>query len=692
LAAKDIAARFLQADVQTIVFARARLTTEVLLGYLRDAVATAGDVPQAVQGYRGGYLPTERRHIERGLREGAVRGVVATNALELGVDIGQLSACVMAGYPGTIASAWQQAGRAGRRAGLSVAVLVASALPLDQYLVTHPRYFFGQPVEQALLDPDNLAVLASHLACAAFELPFEPGERFGDLSDAGAVLDVLAEEGVLHRHDGHYTWIGEGYPAGGLSLRTNTPDNVVIQDVSAGASTGLSTGTSAGLSTGASAGLSTGVGSLRVQVTATGEDTALAGIMRLVKDAQQSKSHTQLLADRAAGWLFYVALGVAVVTAAAWIVAVGFDVDVIARVATVLVIACPHALGLAIPLVVAITTSMAASNGILVRDRLALEQARKVDVVMFDKTGTLTRGRMAVVASAVDLAAATTTAGLLCRAAAVEQFSEHPIARAIVAACPSPLAEAGQFQILRGLGASAQLADQRVMVGSARFLGIDGPSPLAAQAEVHALRGETVVWVGWERIAAGFVALRDEPNPTAGAALRRLEVDGLHPVILSGDYPRTTAAIDAELGVAEFEGHCPPGEKAARIQAWQAAGERVAMAGDGVNDAPALAQADLGIALGTGADVALEAADLTLIRDDLTLIPKAIRLSRQMMRTIRQNLFWAFFYNVVMIPLAILGMMHPVLAEIAMATSSVTVVTNANLLRRVDISPSYIRH
>ncbi|HUX75241.1 MAG TPA: DEAD/DEAH box helicase [Anaerolineae bacterium] len=250
LAAKDIAARFLQADVQTIVFARARLTTEVLLGYLRDAVAAAGDVPQAVQGYRGGYLPTERRHIERGLREGAVRGVVATNALELGVDIGQLSACVMAGYPGTIASAWQQAGRAGRRAGLSVAVLVASALPLDQYLVTHPRYFFGQPVERALLDPDNLAVLASHLACAAFELPFEPGERFGDLSDAGAVLDVLAEEGVLYRHDGHYTWIGEGYPAGGLSLRTNTPDNVVIQDVSTGTSTGLSAGTSTGLSTG----------------------------------------------------------------------------------------------------------------------------------------------------------------------------------------------------------------------------------------------------------------------------------------------------------------------------------------------------------------------------------------------------------------------------------------------------------
>jgi len=244
LAAKDIAARFLQADVQTIVFARARLTTEVLLGYLRDSIVTTDvddsvgrvSIPaEAIQGYRGGYLPGERRSIERGLREGKVRGVVATNALELGVDIGQLSACIMTGYPGTIASAWQQAGRAGRRAGLSVAVLVASALPLDQYLVTHPRYFFGRPVEQALLDPDNLAVLANHLACAAFELPFDPGEPFGNFGDAAAVLDVLAEEGVLHRRSGHYTWIGEGYPAAGLSLRTSTPDNVVIQDVSADA-------------------------------------------------------------------------------------------------------------------------------------------------------------------------------------------------------------------------------------------------------------------------------------------------------------------------------------------------------------------------------------------------------------------------------------------------------------------------
>jgi len=232
LAARDIASRFLQANVQTIVFARARLTTEILLSYLRDLVAGAGADPRTVQGYRGGYLPQERRAIEQGLREGSVRGVVATNALELGVDIGRLDACVMTGYPGSIASVWQQAGRAGRRVETSVAALVASPLPLDQYLITHPHYFFGQPVEQALLNPDNLFVLVNHLACAAFELPFESSENFGRFTDTAKVLDVLVEDRLLHHSKGRYTWIGEGYPAGRFSLRTSASDDVVIQDVS----------------------------------------------------------------------------------------------------------------------------------------------------------------------------------------------------------------------------------------------------------------------------------------------------------------------------------------------------------------------------------------------------------------------------------------------------------------------------
>lgn len=232
LAAKDIAARLICAGVHTIVFARARITTEVLLGYLRDALAAQGHAPQLVQGYRGGYLPLERRAIEQGLREGRVHGVVATNALELGIDIGSLSACVMAGYPGTIAATRQQAGRAGRRVGPSVAILVASALPLDQYLISHPHYFFGRPVEQGLIDPDNLAILSSHLACAAFELPFEYTEPFGNAPHTQVILDTLAEDGLLHRHNSRYTWIGGGYPAAHVSLRTSTTDRIVIQDVS----------------------------------------------------------------------------------------------------------------------------------------------------------------------------------------------------------------------------------------------------------------------------------------------------------------------------------------------------------------------------------------------------------------------------------------------------------------------------
>ena len=232
LVARDVAATFLRAGVQTIVFARARLTTEVLLGYLRDSLPGSERPEQSVRGYRGGYLPLERREIELGLREGAIRGVVATNALELGIDIGRLDACVMAGYPGTISSTLQQAGRAGRRAGLSAAVVVASALPLDQYLITNPRFFLAQSVEHALLDPDNLAVLSHHMACAAFELPFEQGERFGRVEETAAVLEALAEEGTLFQHSGKHTWVGDGYPASAVSLRTNTPDNIVIQDVS----------------------------------------------------------------------------------------------------------------------------------------------------------------------------------------------------------------------------------------------------------------------------------------------------------------------------------------------------------------------------------------------------------------------------------------------------------------------------
>jgi DEAD/DEAH box helicase domain-containing protein len=224
-----VAERFLAAGVQTAVFARARLTTEVLLGYIRDSYKEAGGDPAEVRGYRGGYLPQERREIEAGLRQGDVRGVVATNALELGVDIGQLGAAVLAGYPGTISSLWQQAGRAGRRVETSAAVLVASGAPLDQFVATHPRYLFERPPEMGLINPDNLAILIRHLRCAVFELPFEAGEAFGGFGEVVELLDFLADEGWLHRSAGSYRWVGDAYPAEGVSLRAGSDDTIVIQ-------------------------------------------------------------------------------------------------------------------------------------------------------------------------------------------------------------------------------------------------------------------------------------------------------------------------------------------------------------------------------------------------------------------------------------------------------------------------------
>src|SRR5258708_258739 len=234
LESHHIAGKFLAGNVQTIIFARARLTAEVLLGYLRDEVVYLGGDPTTVRGYRGGYLPHERRAIEQGLRRGDVRGVVATNALDLGVDIGQLGAVIIAGYPGTLASTRQQAGRAGRHAETSAAVLVASGAPLDQYIALHPRYLFERSVENARINADNLVILLNHVRCAAFELPFAPGETFGTFGDVTELLDFLAEdEQSLRKSESGYRWIAPGSPAEGVSLRTGTSDTIVIQDMTA---------------------------------------------------------------------------------------------------------------------------------------------------------------------------------------------------------------------------------------------------------------------------------------------------------------------------------------------------------------------------------------------------------------------------------------------------------------------------
>jgi len=416
------------------------------------------------------------------------------------------------------------------------------------------------------------------------------------------------------------------------------------------------------------------------RVVRPAKETRLAQITRLVEQTLAAKPPIQRLADRASAIFAFGILGAAVSAGAGWMVT-GHPPDqaLLAGVA-VLVVACPCALGLATPLALTVTLGRATEAGILVRNPTALETAAQAKRIVLDKTGTLTLGRMAVVETVVD-PKRMDQSELLALAAAVEQYSEHPIAKAIVASAGAPLPDAERFQSLRGLGASAQVNGRRVMVGSAQFLGVDIGASLVAEAQSHTHRGETVVWVGSETRIDGYIALRDTLDPTAKEAIRQLEAARMHPVMLSGDDPRTTEAIAVELGLADYAGHCPPAEKARRIAAWQDDGAKVAMVGDGVNDAPALAQADLAITAAGGTDVAGETSDIVLTRADLTLIPWLVALARRTRRIILQNLGWAFAYNLVSVPLAAFGMISPVLAAAAMATSSVLVVGNSLRLR-----------
>jgi heavy metal translocating P-type ATPase len=423
---------------------------------------------------------------------------------------------------------------------------------------------------------------------------------------------------------------------------------------------------------------------LTCQVTRSVQETRLAQITQVVEQTLGTKPPIQRLADKASAYFAFGIAGAAIVTFLGWWLTGHAASQALLTAVAVLVVACPCALGLATPLALAIALGRTSRAGILVRNPVALETAGTVQRIVFDKTGTLTRGELSVMDTAVDPDLEISEEDLLFLAAAVEQYSEHPVAKAIVSACPRSLPQGKDFKVLRGLGVSARVegeAHRRVMVGSSRFVEVDGHSPLAGQAHERARRGETVVWVGWEDTVAGFITLRDEPNPTASETLHQLQAEGIRPVMLSGDSPHTTQAIAAELGLSEYAGNTSPTGKAKRIQEWQEAGERVAMAGDGVNDAPALAQADLSITTVGGTDVAGETSDVVLTRSDLTLIPWLIRLSHRTRRIIRENLGWAFAYNLVAVPLAAFGIISPVIAAITMATSSLLVVGNSLRLR-----------
>jgi P-type Cu2+ transporter len=433
--------------------------------------------------------------------------------------------------------------------------------------------------------------------------------------------------------------------------------------------------------------------SLRVEVTAIGDDTALAGIQRMVADAQESRSRTQALADRAAALLFYIAVVVGTITAFAWAL-LGDPGAALSRSVTVLIIACPHALGLAIPLVTAISTSKSARAGILIKDRLALEQMRTVDAVLFDKTGTLTRGRHSV--ADVATAGGVEVEQLLAWAGAVEADSEHPLARALHAHAAERVAlpAASGFRSLAGRGVRAEVDGAETAVGGPALLRerrLEVPEELAGPTERWRARGAAVLHVVRDGEIVGAFALEDEVREASRAAVDQLHEAGVSVVMITGDARQVADAVGAELGIDEVFAEVLPEDKDAKVAELQERGWTVAMVGDGVNDAPALARADVGIAIGAGTDVAVEAGGIVLASDDPRGVVAIRQLSGATYRKMVQNLWWAAGYNIVALPLAA-GVLAPIgfvlpmaLGAILMSTSTVVVALNAQLLRRVKL-------
>lgn len=443
------------------------------------------------------------------------------------------------------------------------------------------------------------------------------------------------------------------------------------------------------------AGTINGSGALRVEVMRTGDETTLSGIMRLVADAQQSKSRAQHLADRAAQMLTGVALIAAVVTLIAWqLVGAPLDFSIV-RVVTVLVIACPHALGLAVPLVVAISTTLGARGGLLVRDRRGLEEARNIDVVVFDKTGTLTLGDHRVVdLSVVDGISEDEALRL---AAGVEASSEHPIARAILASADDrgigvPMVEG--FRATAGKGVTARIDGAEYHVGGPALMASQGatvPDALSAKIDEAAFRGQSAIVLLREDAALAVFVIADAVRPESLEAVRTLQKRGTEVAMLTGDSFAVARSIADELGIDTVLAEVLPEDKAAKIEELQREGKIVAMIGDGVNDAPALATADVGIAIGAGTDVAVEAGDIVLVRSDPRDIPRIISLSKATYRKMVQNLWWAAGYNILALPLAG-GVLYawgiflePATGAVLMSLSTIIVALNAQLLRRAEL-------
>lgn len=431
-------------------------------------------------------------------------------------------------------------------------------------------------------------------------------------------------------------------------------------------------------------------GAFQMEATKVGHDTTLAQIVRMVAEAQVNKAPIQKLADRISGVFVPIVLGIALLTALGWYIFTGDIYQSFVPAVAVLVIACPCSLGLATPTAIMVGTGLGARRGILIKNGEALEKGKRIDVVVFDKTGTLTEGKPRVTGVFASDRQKTPDE-ILALAASLERLSEHPLAQAIVQAARErslPVADAGDFANLTGKGVCGKVGSATVMVGSARLL-LENGIVLGADSErIESLESEakTVVCVACDGELAGIVAVADTLKQDAGAATEQLRAQGIEAVMITGDNRKTAEAIAKQIGIDRVFAEVLPQDKAGQVRLLQQQGRRVAFVGDGINDAPALAQADLGIAIGTGTDIAIEAGNIVLVKGHPLKIIEALALSRLTFKTIKQNLFWAFFYNIAAIPLAALGFLNPMISAGAMAVSSLTVVGNSLRIRNGKLS------
>ena len=524
----------------------------------------------------------------------------------------------------------------------------------------------------------SLAQTSTALESLAALLPDEAERLDGDTLSVVAPADLRVGDLVIVRPGGRV-------PADG-TITEGTAD--VDESMITGESRPVSRGPGAHVVAGT---VATDT-AIRVEVTAVGADTALAGIQKLVAEAQSSSSPAQRLADKAAGWLFWFTLGVAIITAIVWSL-LGNPNDAIARTITVLVIACPHALGLAIPLVVAISTERAAKAGVLIKDRLALESMRAIDTVLFDKTGTLTKGEPVV--SHIAVVDGSSEEDVISWAAAAEGDSEHPLAKAIVRAAHErelSTPSATGFQASAGVGVTATISGREISVGGPSLLTAHSATAME-QTTAWEKDGATILHVLADGNVIGAIGLTDEVREESRQAVKDLQALGIQVVMITGDAEAVAQSVASELGIDRVFAGVHPEDKAAKVAELQSEGRKVAMVGDGVNDAPALATANVGIAIGAGTDVAIASAGVILASDDPRSVLSVITLSRMSYRKMKQNLWWAAGYNLVAVPLAA-GVLAPIgfilpmeIGALLMSASTVVVALNAQLLRRLDLRP-----